>query len=101
MVMDVKARFSNGALKPLEPLELEEGAEVTLRIIEVVSAEMASPTSLKTEKAPTSNSGTHPVIAMIDRLRAEFPNLADDDCLPPDGAKNYKHYLYGHPKEND
>ena len=37
---------------------------------------------------------------MIDRLRAEIPASADDD-LPTDGAKNYKHYLYGFPKENE
>ena len=100
MVTDVKARFSNGALRPIEPLDLEEGAEVTLRIVDVVSAEMASPTSRKTEKAPASNSGTHPVIAMIDRLRAEMPEL-EQEKAPPDGAKNYKHYLYGHPKEDE
>ena len=35
MVTDVKAKFSNGALRPIEPLDLEEGAEVTLRIIDV------------------------------------------------------------------
>lgn len=37
---------------------------------------------------------------MIDRLRAEIPEL-DQETAPTDGAKNYKHYLYGHPKENE
>ena len=32
MPKQVKARFTNGALMPLEPVELGEGAEVTLTI---------------------------------------------------------------------
>ena len=31
-LIKVKARFTNGALTPLEPVELEEGEEVTLSI---------------------------------------------------------------------
>ena len=101
MVSDVKARYSNGTLMPLEPLEIEEGAEVTLRIVKVASAN-ANPTAPRqTEEEHAPGSGTHPVLAMIDRLREEFPHLADDDGLPTDGAKNYKHYLYGHPKDNE
>ena len=37
MIASVKARYSNGALVPLEPLDLEEGKEV------VVSVEDATP----------------------------------------------------------
>ena len=33
MVTTIKARFSNGVLKPLESLSLKEGEEVTLTII--------------------------------------------------------------------
>lgn len=32
MTTPIKARFSNGALVPLEPLDLEEGDEVTVSI---------------------------------------------------------------------
>ena len=32
MIMKVRARFANGVLTPLEPLELEEGAVVVLAI---------------------------------------------------------------------
>ena len=32
MIAKVKARFSNGVLTPLEPLELEDGEEVTVSI---------------------------------------------------------------------
>ena len=100
MITNVKARFSNGALTPLQPLDLEEGVEVTLRIVDVVSAKKAPPASKKREEERAPNSGTHPVIAMIDRLREEFPDLADDD-LPTDLSKNIDHYLYGTPKESD
>ena len=31
MIAKVKARYVNGALLPLEPLELEEGREVVIR----------------------------------------------------------------------
>ncbi len=100
MVSDVKARYSNGTLMPLEPLEIEEGAEVTLRIVKVASAN-ANPTAPRqTEEEHAPGSGTHPVLAMIDRLREEFPHLADDD-LPTDLSKNIDHYLYGTPKESD
>ena len=32
MIANVKARFSDGVLTPLEPLDLEEGEEVTVTI---------------------------------------------------------------------
>ena len=35
MITNVKARYSNGALVPLEPLDLEEGKEVTVSIEDV------------------------------------------------------------------
>lgn len=34
MIMNVKVRFTNGALVPLEPLDLEEGREVTVSMDE-------------------------------------------------------------------
>lgn len=98
MVSDVKARFSNGALRPLEPLDIEEGAEVTLRIVEVAPNKPDSPAPRRPEEERAPGSGTHSVLAMIDRLRAEIPEL-EHEKAPSDGAKNYKHYLYGHPKE--
>lgn len=100
MVSNVKARYSNGTLMPLEPLELEEGAEVTLRIVKVASANTNPTAPRQTEEEHAPDPGTHPVLAMIDRLREEFPHLADDD-LPPDLSKNIDHYLYGTPKESE
>ena len=101
MIANVKARFSNGTLMPLQPLDLEEGAEVTLRIVNVASTKPASPALQQPEKERAPGSAkTHPVIAMIDRLRAETPEL-EQEKAPTDGAKNYKHYLYGFPKEKE
>ena len=37
---------------------------------------------------------------MFERLRKSVPPEAWDN-MPTDGAKNYKHYLYGHPKVED
>lgn len=98
MIANVRARFSNGALTPLEPLELEEGMEVTLSIIEMEDKTHSSLRQPQSEEGNSPVSETHSVIAMIDRLRAEFP-VSERENAPADGAKNYKHYLYGHPKE--
>ena len=32
MIVNVKARYANGVLTPMEPLDLEEGAEVTVSV---------------------------------------------------------------------
>ncbi len=100
MITNVTARFSNGSLTPLQPLDLDEGAEVTLRIVNVTSKAPEPTAPRQPEKERPPGSGTHPVIAMIDRLRAEIPASADDD-LPTDLSKNIDHYLYGAPKESD
>ena len=100
MITSVKARFSNGALTPLEPLELEEGEEVTLSIVKIARNKPDIPAPLKTNEERARVSGPHPVLAMVDRLKAEIPGL-DQIEAPPDGARNYKHYLYGFPKENE
>ena len=98
MIANVKARFSNGALTPLQPLDIEEGAEVTLRIVSVASTNPDTPSPQQSEEDRSADTGTHPVIAMVDRLRAGIPEL-EQETAPTDGAKNYKHYLYGFPKE--
>ena len=80
----VRARYEKGVLTPLEPLDLEEGKEV------VVSVEDAS-------RPPK---GLASIVEMVEEMRASYP--ADLwDGLPTDLAKNKKHYLYGHPIEED
>ena len=39
MVRSVRARFSNGTLTPLEPLDLKDGQEVTVSIEDIPSAD--------------------------------------------------------------
>jgi len=83
MALTIKAKYVDGILDPLEPLELKEGTVVTLSI----------------EDYESSEEGTHSVIAMVERLRE---SMGEDewDGVPTDGSLNYRHYLYGHPKAN-
>ena len=81
MIAHVKARYSNGVLTPLEPLDIEEGKEVTLSI----------------DEAPAAEPGES-LLEMFDRLQDSVPPGIWDD-VPTDLAQNKKHYLYGHPKE--
>ena len=82
MITNIRARFSEGMLRPLEPLDLEEGAEVTVSI----------------EDGQTSASEPESILEMFERLRKSVPPETWDN-LPTDLVKNKKHYLYGHPKE--
>ena len=84
MIASVKARYENGVLTPLEPPDLEDGREVTLSIEEI--------------DPPVQ--GAAAVLQLIDRLHAAVPDRDLTD-LPTDMAENYKHYLYGHPKNGD
>lgn len=49
------------------------------------------------ESPSRSDSGEHPLLQRLRRTRESVPASAWDD-VPSDGGKNYKHYLYGHPK---
>lgn len=84
MIANVKAKYSNGVLTPLEPLDLAEGAEVTVSV----------------EEAPSPQGGLAAVVEMVDGLRESYPPDMWDG-LPTDLAKNKKHYLYGHPREEE
>lgn len=83
MIAGVKARYANGVLTPLEPLDLKEGAEVTVSI-----------------EAVPATGGLRGIVEAVKELHKTIPRDAWD-VLPIDGAQNYKHYLYGHPKEGD
>ena len=92
MTSKIKAKFTNGVLAPLEPLDLAEGDEVTMQIETRDGA--AQPPSDEDwqydQTAPNINE-------MMDGIRARLAHLPREEG-PTDGAKNYKHYLYGHPK---
>ena len=81
MIANVKARFSNGALVPLEPLDLEEGKEEEVSIEDVRSPDAEAPS----------------ILEMVDELHRSVP-LDVWGTGSSDEAKNYKHYLYGWPE---
>ena len=84
MALRLKAEYVNGMLKPLEPLDLREGTLVTLYI----------------EEQDDNSGQQHNALEIADRVRRSGPADAFDN-LPTDGAQNYRHYLYGHPKEDN
>jgi len=83
MIANIKARYPKGVLTPLEPLDLEEGKEVVVSI-----------------EDPPPARGLAAIVERVKDLQKDIPAEAWDD-LPTDLAKNKKHYLYGHPKEDD
>ena len=92
MITNVKARYSNGALVPLEPLDLEEGKEV------MVSVEDA-PAGIS-EESPAPKRGLAAIVEKVKERQKDIPPEEWAD-IPTDLAMNHKHYLYGHPKEED
>ena len=89
MIVNVKAKYANGVLTPLEPLDLDEGKEVMVSIEDTETA---------VKDVPSAVNGPESILQLFERLRNSVPPDAWAD-LPTDLAKNKKHYLYGHPKE--
>ena len=92
MITNVKAKYANGVLTPLEPLDLEEGAEVTVSVEGTPGG--------ASEETPVPKRGLAGVVERVLEMQKDIPPEAWDD-LPTDLAKNKKHYLYGHPKEEN
>ena len=90
MKASVRARYANGVLTPLEPLDLEEGVEVT------VSVQDAAAEASEDGSAPRR--GLAAIVEMVLEMQKDIPP-EEWANLPTDLAKNKKHYLYGHPKE--
>ena len=84
MTTTVKATYANGVLTPTEPLDIEEGREVTLSI----------------DDAQMAGGGLAAIAIRVKELHKSMPSDSVDG-LPADLAKNKKHYLYGHPKEEN
>ena len=95
MTITIKARYANGQLTPLEPLDLEEGVEVTVSVEERPLDPLAV-----VENAPPAKQGLAAIAERVTELHKSMPPDSWDD-LPTDLAKNKKHYLYGHRKEED
>ena len=94
----VRARYERGVLTPLEPLELEEGKEVMVSVEDVHSPDV-KPTAPSVANTQRSG-GLAGIVEMVDKMRESYPSDLWDG-MPSDAAKNYKHYLYGHPKVED
>ena len=91
MKASVKAKYANGVLKPLEPLDLEEGAEVTVSVQDAAGE--------ASDEGPAPKQGLAAIVERVLEMQKDMPPEAWDN-LPTDLAKNKKHYLYGHPKED-
>ena len=81
MTITIKAKYANGQLTPLEPLDLEEGAEVTVSV----------------EERPAGDTPANSLLEIFDRMHRTTP-VETWANLPVDGSKNVDHYLYGWPK---
>ena len=90
MMANVKARYANGVLTPLEPLDLEDGAEVT---VSIAGARVATGAN-----TPVAKRGLAAIAERVSELHKSMPPGAWDD-LPADLAQNKKHCLYGRPKD--
>ena len=81
----IRARYANGVFTPLEPVEIEDGCDVVL-------------------ECSRSESGSRPgLLGLLDFVKELHESMPPDawDDLPTDLAQNKKHYLHGHPKEED
>lgn len=116
MVQSVKAIYRDGVFEPLESLDLVDGDVVTLSIsVEggakegevresesvgngVVDGVVDGAEELEVEVV--SEEAEHSVLRMIREIHESTPESAWDN-VPTDGARNYKHYLYGWPKDRE
>ncbi len=89
MTTIVKATYANGVFTPVEPVDLDEGAEVT---VSMGDTPRASP-----ERA-NGNGGF--LLDLIEDLHVSALVREPGD-RPLDLAEHYKHYLYGHPKDEE
>ena len=87
MTTTVRATYANGVFTPTEPVDLDEGAEVTVSM---------NDTSHASQGGAEGAGGS--LLQLIEELHASAPADERDD-RPPDLAENYKHYAYGHPKD--
>ena len=96
-----RARFAGRAAREGKTLDAWLIAAAKQRLAtppEPEPAETDAPPPLPHE-APAVNVGQS-ILDMFDELHRSMPEGALDG-LPTDGARNYKHYLYGWPKETE
>lgn len=86
----IRARYANGVFTPLEPLDLSDGCEVTVDV---------SVDHDGGDSATSAVAGNPRILDIVNEIRGEFPDAFAG--MPHDGAKHYKHYLYGQPRDGD
>ncbi len=97
----IRARYEKGVLTPLEPLVLEEGTEVMVSVEDVAAGTGANHTDASAPPArPSGSRGLPGIVERVKKLQKSMPP-EELDGVPSDGAKNFKHYLYGHPRVED
>ena len=86
---------------PLEPLDLEEGKEVLVSYEDVAAGTTRNHTNVS--DSPEKSSSSRGLLGVVERVQELQKSMPPEelDGVPSDGAKNYKHYLYGHPKAED
>lgn len=103
MISRMKARYSKGVIVPLEALDLEEGTELFIDVSiaphrsdeERMKRTMSAAGGWKANR----ESLTPALNDVFDDIRESLSHIPKEPG-PTDGAKNYKHYLYGRPKED-
>ena len=115
MVQSVKATYRDGVLEPSESLDLEDGDVVMLSISVEESVEDGDVTESESvgngvgDSASVDSESQKPtdeptdVRALLESFRKIRESVPESEWekLPKDGARNKKHYLYGHPKEDE
>ena len=96
MITKIKARFSDGVLTPLDPVELRDGEVVTLHIENGTSQNATR----RDEENPRLETGVSQFVELLEEIREAATEVSWED-LPEDGSKYLKSYLYGRPKEDD
>ncbi len=118
----IRARYEKGVLKPLEPLDLEEGREVDVYVPvleqpQQPAAEKGAPPQDHLAPENTSDAApsttweegdidldnpppnVNPALWRIANLHKKYPGAFDD--LPTDMSINIDHYAYGLPKRTE
>ena len=83
--------------------EWSEGDMTLLaQAIRATSAQLAYPSHPEESQADNpDNSAGSSILKIVERLHKMYPDVVGDDSTPTDLAKNFKHYLYGFPKEDE
>lgn len=89
MTTTVRATYANGVFTPVEPVDLEEGAEVTVSMDGTARG-----------SSETANGDGSSLLGLIEELHAS-ELVREPGDRPVDLAERYKHYLYGHPKDDE